>query len=233
MAGSINMKRNDLEYTVKVGGLNTLTFTHLDSSGCVVGLCCVCVYATGTWKVWKPNGTGVFCGAIVYTTRACGIVSYTLIGTKSTGTVTFCTAVACDTVTVNGLLYTGVACAKANNTQFSIDCSNCATATDFALSVTDDTRTGITVSTRDITGSACATVATLITTQNGTAGNSISLVSNCMCTVAVSGALFTGGTGDAVVCCAGIWEGEVEFINCACEVIDQGRSFTFTIQESF
>jgi len=227
------MKRNDLEYTVKVDGLNTVCFTHRDSSGCVVGLCCVCTYATGTWKVWKPNGTIVFCGAIVYTTRACGLVSYTLIGTKATGTVTFATAVACDTITVNGLLYTGVAGAKADNTQFSIDTSNCAAATDFSLSVTDDTRTGITVTARDVTSTAVAAVSTLRTTQNGTLGNCIPLVSSCMCTVAVSGALFTNGTGNAVVCCAGIWEGEVEFINCSCEVIDQGRSFTFTIQESF
>jgi len=121
MAGSINMKRSDLEFTVKRGGQNTLTFTHKDQgTGCVIALCCACTYNTGTWKVWEPDGTIVFCGAIVYSCRAAGEITYTL---KST----------------------------------------------------------------DI----CA-------------------------------------VGDQ-----GIWEGEVEFINCVCAVIDQGRSFTFTIQESF
>lgn len=121
MAGSINMKRSDLEFTVKRGGLNTLTFTHRDQgTGCVVALCCASTYNTGTWKVWEPDGTIVFCGSIVYSCRAAGQVTYTLIAT-------------------------------------------------------------------DI----------------------------CM------------------TCDAGIWEGEVEFIDCMCGVIDKGRSFTFTVQESF
>ena len=50
-----------------------------------------------------------------------------LANTFADGTITCATAVAGQTVTVNGLLYTAVAGAKANNTEFSIDTSDTAT----------------------------------------------------------------------------------------------------------
>jgi len=233
MAGSINMKRYDVNYTVKSGSTKTLTLTlNCSDTGCAVSMACACNFATGTWKVWKPNGTSVFCGAIVYSCRGGGIITYTLIATQATGTATFATAVVGNTVTVNGLIYTAVAGTKANNTQFSIDTSNCATATDFSDSVTNDTRTPITVPLRDVTSTACMDISTLTTVVTGTAGNSICLSENA-CTVTVSGALFTGGTGNATNCCAGIWEGEVEYLDCMCVIFDQSGSFGFTIEESY
>jgi len=116
----------------------------------------------------------------------------------ATGTVTFCTAVACDKVTVNGLVYNGVVGAKANDTEFSIDTSDCATATDFALSVTCDSRTGITIPAFDQTATSCTAVAT-ITADIGQTGNQIDLSENTSGTIVVSGAFLTGGCGDPII----------------------------------
>ena len=109
------------------------------------------------------------------------------------GTVTCVSAIAGDTVTVNGLLYTAVAGAKANDTQFSIDTSDNATATDLADSIDDDTRTGITVTTVDVTATATTNVVTILADETGDIGNNISLVSSNGTRLAVSGALFTTG----------------------------------------
>jgi len=114
------MKRLNVEFNVKAGSRDTLTLTlNCADTGSPVSMACVCAYDTGTWKVWKPNGTIVFCGGIVYSCRAGGQVTY-------------------------------------------------------ALAACDVTNT-----------------------------------------------------------CAGIWEGEVEYINTACTIIDQSDSFTFKIKESF
>lgn len=50
------------------------------------------------------------------------------------------------TVTINGLVYTGVAGVKADNTEFSLDTDNFAIATDLADSINADVRVGVTVS---------------------------------------------------------------------------------------
>lgn len=56
--------------------------------------------------------------------------------------ITLATAIAGDTVTVNGLVYTAVAGIKADNSEFSIDTSNAAAATDLADSINNDVRSG-------------------------------------------------------------------------------------------
>jgi len=228
------MKRLDVQFTVKTGSRDTLTLT-LDCSdtGSPVSMACVCVYNTGTWKVWRPNGTIVFCGAIVYSCRAGGQITYALDAlVAACGTATFATAVVNDTVTVNGLVYTGVAGVKADNTEFSIDTGNTATALDFAASVTADTRTGITVPSIDQTATSCLAIATITAGTTGTLGNTIGLTTSG-CTVTFSAATLTGGAGDAAPPNVGIWEGEVEYLNACCTLIDQSDSFAFIIQESF
>jgi hypothetical protein len=68
----MNMEGRAVEFRVKVGATATLVLTtKLDLSNTVT-------FATGKWKVWKPNGTLLINGDIVYTTRASGIISYTL-----------------------------------------------------------------------------------------------------------------------------------------------------------
>jgi len=228
------MKRLDTEYTVKVGSRKVLTLTlNCSDTGCAVSMACCTDYSTGTWKVWRPNGTSVFCGAIVYSCRAGGVITYALDAlVAACGTATFCTAVVNDTVTVNGLTYTGVAGVKADNTEFSIDCNDTATALDFAASVTADTRTGITVPSFDQTATSCLGVATITTDSDGTLGNTICLLTSG-CTVTLSAATLTGGAGDTALANAGIWEGEVEYLNCMCVIFDQSNSFTFKIKESY
>jgi hypothetical protein len=101
------------------------------------------------------------------------------------------------TVTVNGLVYTAVAGAKANDTQFSIDTSDNAAATDLADSIDDDVRVGNTGD--DVTATAIADTVTIVAVNNGTRGNSISLASSDGTALAVSAATLTGGiNGDDV-----------------------------------
>ena len=69
---SMNMEGRAVEFRVKVGATATLDLTTaLDLSNTVT-------FATGKWKVWKPDGTLLINGNIVYTTRSTGVVSYTL-----------------------------------------------------------------------------------------------------------------------------------------------------------
>lgn len=112
----------------------------------------------------------------------------------ASGTVTAATAIAGNTVTVNGLLYTAVAGVKANNTEFSIDTGNNETATDLADSISNDTRTGtLNVSLSAVAVSAVVTItAGKVEGSTYLEGNDITLVSSGG-TLAVSGAVFTGG----------------------------------------
>jgi len=77
-AGSIDMQRHDVNFEVKVGSRQTLTLTLTDDSGCVQSLTCTCIYNAGTWKVWEPDGTLIINGAINYSCRAAGEITYTL-----------------------------------------------------------------------------------------------------------------------------------------------------------
>lgn len=113
----------------------------------------------------------------------------------ASGTVTLASALAADTVTVNGLLYTGVAGVKSDNTEFSIDTSDIAAATDLADSITNDSRTG---TLNDVTAASGGTaVVTITQTVTGPAGDATTLVSSNGTRLAVSGATFTGGVTGA------------------------------------
>jgi hypothetical protein len=115
---------------------------------------------------------------------------------KATGTVTCASVIATDTVTVNGLVYTAVAGAKANNTEFSVDTGDNECATDLADSITNDVRAGVTTS-LDVTATSATNVVTIEETVGGTGGNSIDLSSSNGTRLAVSGAFLTGGTTPA------------------------------------
>jgi len=75
---SMNMVGRSTEFRVKAGSRTTLQLTITDDAGTARNLTNTVTYATGKWKVWKPNGTLLINGNITYTTRASGLVSYTL-----------------------------------------------------------------------------------------------------------------------------------------------------------
>ncbi len=75
---SADMIPRDVEFSVKVGSRKTMSLTLTDSCNCAVDMTCCGVYSTGTWKVFRPCGISVFCGAIVYCCRTAGIVTYSL-----------------------------------------------------------------------------------------------------------------------------------------------------------
>jgi len=115
-------------------------------------------------------------------------------GAFATGTITLASVLAADTVTVNGLVYTAVAGAKSDNTEFSIDGSDTVDATDLADSITNDSRTGITEATLDQTGAGASAVVTVTCTTKTALGNNIDLAeSTAGARITLSGALLTGG----------------------------------------
>lgn len=111
---------------------------------------------------------------------------------KATGTATCVSVVATDTITVNGLLYTAVAGAKADNTEFSIDTGDNECAIDLADSLTNDTRIGTDDVDIRAKGVAVSNVVTITAEAGGTSGNSITL-SQTGGTIGLSGANLTGG----------------------------------------
>ena len=72
------MRKREIEYKFKVGSRATLQFTILDDAGVAKDLTSLTLYDTGTFKVWKSDGTLVISGSITFTTRASGLVSYAL-----------------------------------------------------------------------------------------------------------------------------------------------------------
>lgn len=114
---------------------------------------------------------------------------------SATGTVTVAGVLAADTVTVNGLVYTAVAGVKANNTEFSIDGDDTASAADLADSILNDTRTG---TIGDLLAQNAAAVVTITSTLDGAAGNAVTLASSNGTRLAVSGATLAGGTDGPV-----------------------------------
>ena len=80
---SMDMTPRSLEYKVKSGSRATLQMTISDSSGSAKDLSNTTTYATGKWKVWKPDGTLIIDGAIAFTTRGSGLVSYSLSATDT------------------------------------------------------------------------------------------------------------------------------------------------------
>ena len=75
---SADMVGRNTQFRVKAGSRAILQLTVADSSGAGKDLSNTTTYATGKWKVWKPDGTLLINGDIVFTTRASGIVSYPL-----------------------------------------------------------------------------------------------------------------------------------------------------------
>ena len=75
---SMNMVGRSTEFRVKAGSLITLQLTITTDGGTARNLTNTVTYNSGKWKVWKPNGTLLINGDIVYTTRSSGLVSYTL-----------------------------------------------------------------------------------------------------------------------------------------------------------
>jgi len=108
-------------------------------------------------------------------------------GTLATGSIHLVGVIAGDLVTINDLVYTAVAGAKADNTEFSINTSMTAAATDLADSITNDGRAG---TTDDVTATSGANAVLLKSTVLGTTGNSINLAE----TVANAGTTISGAT---------------------------------------
>lgn len=114
-------------------------------------------------------------------------------GTFATGTVTFATAIVGNTVTANGLLYTAVSGAPAED-EFNIDTGDDEAATSLAAQITADTRSG---TLGDLTAVSASEVVTMTTDVSGIDGNLVTLISSGA-TVAVSGSGFlTGGVSVA------------------------------------
>lgn len=75
---SMNMVGRSTEFRVKAGSLITLQLTITSDSGVAKNLTNTINYASGKWKVWKPSGTLLINGNIVFDNRANGVISYTL-----------------------------------------------------------------------------------------------------------------------------------------------------------
>ena len=112
------------------------------------------------------------------------------------GTVTCVAVNVGDTVTCNGLVYTAVNGAKADNTEFQRNSGgDNGTARDLALSIQNDSRTGITESTVDQSAyDNEANIVTIVASLNGTIGTNVDLASSNGSRLAVSGAFLSGST---------------------------------------
>ena len=84
MGASADMTGRTTEFRIKAGSRATLQLTVADSSGNAKDLSNTTTYATGKWKVWKPDGTLQINGAVTFSDRANGVVSYALSATDAT-----------------------------------------------------------------------------------------------------------------------------------------------------
>ena len=78
-----NMIGRATEYRIKAGSRATLQLTITDSAGTAKNLSDTGTYTSGLWKVWKPSGTLIINGAIVFDDRTNGIISYALSATDT------------------------------------------------------------------------------------------------------------------------------------------------------
>ena len=81
---SMNMTGRSTSFVVKVGSRATLQLTIKNSDGTVKDLSNDTTFATGKWKVWKPDGTLIIDGSITFSDRSNGIVTYTLGASDAT-----------------------------------------------------------------------------------------------------------------------------------------------------
>lgn len=140
------------------------------------------VAASATCTVVAPAGaaTVTIAGAALTATQK-----------RATGTVTCVSALANDTVTINGTTFTGTAGAVTlGDATFSIDTGNTETATSLAAQVNGygGPKVAGLVAARSATN-----VVTLYAVTQGTAGNSLTLASSDGATLAVSGATLANG----------------------------------------
>ncbi|MFM7795133.1 MAG: hypothetical protein ACKO7N_00015 [Candidatus Nitrosotenuis sp.] len=75
---SVNMTGRAVEFRVKVGARSTIELEIQNDDGTTKNLTNTTNFATGKWKVWKPDGTLLINGDIIFFNRASGIVTYTL-----------------------------------------------------------------------------------------------------------------------------------------------------------
>lgn len=116
------------------------------------------------------------------------IVSGAGTAVAATGTVTFASVLAGDTVTIDGNVYTAVTGAKADNTEFSIDGTDTVDAADLADSIVNDSRA------TNYTASADTEIVTVTSTTGlPSDGDAITLASSNGTRLAVSGATLSGG----------------------------------------
>lgn len=94
--------------------------------------------------------------------------------------ITLATAIAGDVVTVNGNDYTAVAGVKADDTEFSIDTSDSATATDLADSIDGDVRVGTQTG---VVLSASSTADSLTITSVGVGSGNVKMLSSDPATI--------------------------------------------------
>jgi hypothetical protein len=111
---------------------------------------------------------------------------------KASGTATLTSAVATDAVTINGLLYTAVAGAPADATEFSIDTGDTEAAASLANAINTDVRVGTVAS--GVTATSALGVVTISAAESGIEGNTITTVS-ADATIVMSGATLSGGVG--------------------------------------
>lgn len=191
MQPSVNVER---DFKLELSKGNTPGQYGVDSFGANEA-----VASGSTEDIWDGGGTYPF----PTNTFATGTVTMDGVEatTKATGTITCDTVLEDTTVTVNGLTYTAVTGVKSDNTEFSIDTSDNAAATDLADSITNDTRTG---TLNDVTATASTNIVTCVSSVAGTAGNATTLSSSDGTTLAVSGATFTGGADTVTVTVNGL-----------------------------
>jgi len=158
---------------------------------------------------------------VTLTTDVEGVAGDATTLAQTGGTITlsgavFSGGVDANIATINGLTYTAVAGARADDTQFSIDTSDTAAATDLAAAITADTRTGLVL---DLTATSALGVVTLVPSLGGVIGNTIALSENTgATTITVSGATMSGGLDDAEV--SGILVNSVQVMSGAETSID-------------
>jgi len=112
-----------------------------------------------------------------------------IVSVKASGTVTLDTAVAGNTVTVNGHLYTAVAGTPSDFTEFSIDTDDTAAAASLAAAINAREAAYHNV----VTAEAALGVVTVTATADGTSGNDVTLA-KVGDPITVSGVKLTGGT---------------------------------------
>lgn len=120
-------------------------------------------------------------------------ISVVTTAVQATGTITFSSIVADDTVTVNGVVYTAKVSPSGAH-EFALGASDTAAAANFAAKLNADTDTHIT---GVVTGSAASGVITLTSTVAGNIGNCITIAISAH--GSVSGARLSGGTQDTPV----------------------------------